>query len=114
MIHERCGMPGGRRVADRRDFLRVASGGALALNLTGLLRAQAASETSTRALVAPSIGQPAAAKIRSCILIFYYGGPSHLDTYDMKPSAPAEVRGEFKPTATSVPGLHICEHLPRM
>ena len=39
--------------------------------------------------------------IRSCILVFYYGGPSHLDTYDLKPNAPAEVRGEFKPIATA-------------
>ncbi|MFB3104267.1 MAG: DUF1501 domain-containing protein, partial [Pseudomonadales bacterium] len=52
------------------------------------------------------------AKIRSCIVIFYYGGPSHLDTFDMKPKAPSEVRGEFKAISTSVPGLHISEHLP--
>src|SRR5437899_9839227 len=52
--------------------------------------------------------------IRSCILIFYYGGPSHLDTWDPKPDAPAEVRGEYRAIATSVPGLHVCEHLPRM
>src|SRR5947209_1353889 len=52
--------------------------------------------------------------IRACIFIFYYGGPSHLDTYDLKPDAPSEVRGEFKPIATSVPGLNIAEHLPGM
>lgn len=52
--------------------------------------------------------------IRACILIFYYGGPSHIDTWDMKPDAPKEVRGSFQPIATSVPGLQICEHLPRM
>ena len=51
--------------------------------------------------------------MRSCILIFYYGGPSHLDSWDMKPHAPAEVRGEFRPIATRVPGLRISEHLPR-
>jgi hypothetical protein len=55
----------------------------------------------------------AAAPIRSCILIFYYGGPSHLDTLDPKPNAPAEVRGEYGTTATSVPGVRLCEHLPR-
>jgi hypothetical protein len=49
--------------------------------------------------------------IRSCIFVFLYGGPSHLDTFDMKPDAPAEIRGEFKPVATSVPGLQISEHL---
>jgi len=47
-------------------------------------------------------------------LIFYYGGPSHLDTYDPKPDAPAEIRGEFRTIATSAPGIRICEHLPRM
>src|SRR5262249_10873250 len=52
--------------------------------------------------------------IRSCILIFYQGGPSHHDTWDMKPRAPAEVRGEFRPIATSVPGLWACEHLPHL
>src|SRR5262245_17403645 len=53
-------------------------------------------------------------RIRSCILIFYYGGPSHLDTFDPKPGAPAEVRGEYRTISTSVSGLHVCEHLPRM
>ncbi len=52
--------------------------------------------------------------VRSCIFVFYYGGPSHLDTYDMKPLAPAEIRGEFQPISTSVPGLAVCEHLPQM
>jgi hypothetical protein len=50
--------------------------------------------------------------IRSCILIFYYGGPSHIDTFDMKPNAPAEIRGQFRSMATNVPGLRICELLP--
>jgi Protein of unknown function (DUF1501) len=99
---------------DRREFLRIAGGGSLALNLCGLLRAQAASDDPNRAALAVAPAPSVTAKIRSCILVFYYGGPSHLDTFDMKPSAPAEVRGEFKPIATSVPGLHICEHLPRM
>ena len=49
---------------------------------------------------------------KSCILVFYYGGPSHLDTYDMKPEAPAEVRGEFKAIDTVVPGIQVSEHLP--
>ena len=50
--------------------------------------------------------------IRSCIFIFYYGGPSHLDTWDMKPKAPREVRGEFRPIATNVPGIQVSEHMP--
>jgi hypothetical protein len=50
----------------------------------------------------------------ACILIFLNGGPSHLDMWDMKPDAPAEVRGEFKPIASSVVGVQMSEHLPRM
>jgi hypothetical protein len=67
----------------------------------------------------PSLAAPArpsaksAAPIRSCIHIFYYGGPSHLDTLDPKPDAPAEVRGEYRTIATAVPGVRLCEHLPR-
>jgi hypothetical protein len=47
-------------------------------------------------------------------VIFLTGGPSHLDTFDMKPEAPAEIRGEFKAVATKLPGVHICEHLSRL
>jgi hypothetical protein len=49
-----------------------------------------------------------------CIVVFLNGGPSHLDMWDMKPDAPAEIRGEFRPTATTVPGVQLCEHLPRL
>ncbi|MFN9973986.1 MAG: DUF1501 domain-containing protein, partial [Phycisphaerae bacterium] len=62
----------------------------------------------------PSASKSEISPIRSCILIFYYGGPSHLDTYDLKPEAPVDIRGEFRPISTSVPGLSVCEHLPRM
>ena len=89
----------------RRRLIQLgAAGGYMGLNLGGLWRAQA------------SIGSEAisAKPIRACILIFYYGGPSHIDTYDLKPEAASEVRGEFKPISTVVPGLQICEHLPRM
>ena len=93
--------------ATRRQLLQWSANGCLGLSLGGLLRAQSAH--------ADSAEHPAnTAKIRSCILIFYYGGPSHLDTYDLKPNAPAEVRGEFKPISTSVPGMQVCEHLPHM
>ncbi len=87
----------------RRQVLQAAAGSTLGLNLGGLLAAQAANGSST-----------AAKPIRSCIVIFYYGGPSHLDTFDLKPQAPIEVRGEFQPISTSVPGLQICEHLPKL
>jgi hypothetical protein len=52
-------------------------------------------------------------RIRSCILLFYYGGPSHIDTLDPKPDAPAEVRGQYGTIATNVPGIRVCEHMPR-
>ncbi len=53
-------------------------------------------------------------RAKSIILVNLFGGPSHLDMFDMKPEAPAEIRGEFRPIATSLTGLQICEHLPRM
>ena len=86
---------------NRREALKLATGGYLGLNLGGLLSAQ-----STLA------AQAEKSKIRSCIVLFYYGGPSHLDTLDMKPNAPQEIRGEFKPISTSVPGIQVSEHLP--
>src|SRR5207244_386254 len=51
---------------------------------------------------------------RSVILVLLTGGPSQLDTLDMKPDAPAEIRGEFRPIDTAVPGIQICEHLPQL
>ena len=87
----------------RREVLRV--GG---LSLFG-------SMTLPRLLQAAARGQHSPTpKARSIILVNLFGGPSHLDMFDMKPDAPAEVRGEFWPIATSVPGLRICEHLPRL
>jgi hypothetical protein len=53
-------------------------------------------------------------KARSCVLVYLLGGPPHLDMWDLKPASPAEIRGPFQPRATSVPGTHICEHLPRL
>ena len=89
----------------RRQWLGATGLGALGLNLGTLLHAQAAA--------APRAGQPPQG-IRACILLYQYGGPSHLDTFDLKPNAPAEIRGEFQPIATSVPGLQVAEHLPRL
>ncbi len=87
----------------RRQLLQF-TGGGLGLSLGGLWRAEAAGRG------AATVRNP----IRACILIFYYGGPSHIDTFDLKPSAPAEVRGDFKPIATSVPGVRVCDGLPRL
>src|SRR5438552_5424445 len=87
----------------RRELLRVGGLGLLGLSLADWLRLEAA---AAKAL-------PRTANVKSCILLYYYGGPSHQDTWDMKPDAPAEVRGEFKPVPTNVPGLRISEHLSR-
>jgi len=85
----------------RRDFLHLGALSSLGLSLADLFRFQAAA------------GTPRANREVSCILIWLDGGPSHLETFDPKPEAPIEVRGEFNPIATSVDGIQICEHLPR-
>lgn len=97
-------MPSTLRGWTRRQLFPLGLGGYLGLDLGGFWRAQAANPKPAGTL------RP----ISSCILIFQYGGPSQLDTFDLKPHAPAEVRGEFKPISTTVPGLHVCEHLPRL
>ncbi len=89
---------------NRRQVLRAGGLGMLGWNLASLLRAGAVRGATDSGMPGP---------IRACILIFYYGGPSHIDTWDMKPKAPREVRGEFRPIATNVPGIEVCEHMPR-
>src|SRR5437764_4353661 len=89
---------------NRRELLQVGYSGLLGISLSSLTAARAEAGKTSRV---PS-------KPRSVILVFLTGAPSHLDTFDMKPDAPPEVRGEFKPIATKVPGLHVCEHLPRL
>src|SRR5450631_3707920 len=87
----------------RRSFLQVGAAGLAALSLPRYLQ-----------LEANGAVKEGSAKIKNCITIFLVGSPGHLDTWDMKPNAPAEVRGKFKPTATKVPGIQICEHFPLM
>jgi hypothetical protein len=91
----------------RRSLLRLGGASYLGLSLGGLWHAQLAHAGQRVAMAGPP-------PIKACILLFCYGGPSHLDTLDMKPAAPADVRGDFKPISTSVPGLQICEHLPKL
>ena len=79
------------------------------LGLPDLFRGRAAAEPGTGAGPATS---PGFGRARSCILIFQWGGPSQLDTWDPKPDAPDDVRGEFATIATSVPGVRISEHFP--
>ncbi len=92
----------------RREVLRVGGLGFTGLACPELFRARA------RAATAGTARAGGFGKARACILIFNYGGPSHLDLWDLKPDAPPEIRGEFKPIATRVPGVSITEHLPRL
>jgi hypothetical protein len=85
---------------NRREFLRVGGLSLFGLGLPQLLQARSSPSSTPRA--------------KACILLFMWGGPAQQDTWDMKPLAPVEFRGEFRPIATSVPGLQVCEHLPRL
>lgn len=87
----------------RRDFLHLGVLSAFGLGLADTFRLQASA--------AEAAGRPATAK--SCILIWLDGGPSHLDMFDLKPEAPVEIRSQFQSIPTAVPGIQICEHLPR-
>src|SRR5262245_2990724 len=83
----------------RRQLLQVGGAGLLGLSLPQFLRAADAARGKGRA--------------RSVIFLHQWGGPSHHDTFDMKPHAPDAIRGEYTPVASSLPGLTVCEHLPR-
>jgi len=87
----------------RRSFLTIGSAGMAALSLPGLLKLE-----SKGAVKENTKG------VRNCIVLFLVGSPGQLDTWDMKPDAPAEVRGKFKPIQTNVNGVQICEHFPLM
>ncbi len=89
----------------RREWLRAGAISLFGLSWPQLLasRGEAGSATTAGA----SFG-----RAKSCILLFMWGGPSHQDTWDLKPDAPAEIRGEFRPIATNVPGIQIGEHFP--
>ena len=85
----------------RRGFVQTGYSAALGLSLAGTLPHRADAGTSEKPR-----------KAKSVIIVFLTGAASHIDTFDMKPNAPAEIRGQFKPIASSVPGLQVCEHLP--
>src|SRR5262245_66260503 len=96
---------GGKTFCDgvaRRDFLRLGTAGLFGLPFTlpGLLAARAAA--------------PPAKRDVSLIFLFLHGGLSTIDTFDLKPDAPAEFRGEFRPIRTSVPGVLVGEHVPKL
>jgi hypothetical protein len=91
----------------RREYLRAGALSLIGLGLPQLLQAR---EEQVRTRRSPG----ARPKAKACILLFMWGGPAHQDIWDMKPAAPVEYRGEFQPIATCVPGIQICEHLPRL
>jgi hypothetical protein len=88
----------------RRQLLHVGGIGMLALGLARLLQASAPGSSAP----------PRRNAEKSCIFILQLGGPSHVDTWDLKPDAPPEIRGPYKSIATSVPGVQVCELLPQL
>ncbi len=89
----------------RREWFRVGGLTSMGLMLPDLLRAEEARAVERRA---STFG-----RAKSCIFCFMFGGPAHQDIWDLKPDAPAEVRGQFSPIGTKVPGTHFCEHIPK-
>jgi hypothetical protein len=86
----------------RREFLRVGGLALAGLSLPTLFAKQASARPDNRS------------KAKACIQLFMWGGPSQLETFDLKPEAPEGIRSLFRPIATNVPGIRICEHLPRL
>src|SRR5580704_7712795 len=89
----------------RREFIQVGFSGLLGLGLPDFLAARA--RAASRLNASPP-------RAKSVILVFLTGGLSHIDSFDMKPDAPDGIRGEFRPIASKVPGIPICEHLPKL
>src|SRR5665213_3076909 len=102
---------GGARLCDgltRREVLRLGGLGVFGLSMPQLLRHRQAQAASTL-----TGNESTRGRAKSCIVLFLMGGPPQHSTWDPKPDAPAEVRGDFGPIATTVPGLSISELLPR-
>jgi uncharacterized protein (DUF1501 family) len=92
----------------RRDFIRIGSLGLFGLGLRDLFAVKALAEGT-----AAHDGKESSPQ-RSVILVWLSGGPPQMDTFDMKPDGPKETRGIFKPIPTNVPGIHVCEHMPKI
>ena len=86
---------------NRRTLLQVGYSGLLGVGLSSVLAGRTSAAETTR-------------KPKSVVIVFLTGAVSHHDTFDMKPDAPVEIRGEFQPISTSIPGLHVTEHLPKL
>jgi hypothetical protein len=89
---------------NRRVFLRAGLLAPLGLGMADAMRLRSAAQGS----------RARAGAAKACILLYMTGGPAQHETFDPKPNAPEGIRGEFRPIATNVPGIQICEHLPRM
>jgi len=96
-----------RRLLTRRDALRL---GAAGLSLPGLL----AMQSRAQAAGLNDAGVRSFGKAKRCIVLFAWGGMSHIDTWDLKPDADSDVRSVFASIPTTIPGYHVCEHLPRL
>ncbi|MFM7102596.1 MAG: DUF1501 domain-containing protein [Verrucomicrobiota bacterium] len=96
----------------RREFLRVGGAGLLGLSLGDILRLQA--EQPPAAGPAPSAPKNGWGQAKQVLMIYLQGGPSHIDIWDPKPDAPSNIRGEFKPIRTAVPGLQLSEVMPKL
>ena len=93
----------------RREWLRVGGLGAGGLMLPELVRGRAQARSTSKAAGNSTLGSA-----KYCILCFLIGGPAHQDIWDLKPDGRAEYRGEFQPIASAVPGIFVCEHIPKV
>src|SRR5579864_4827475 len=93
----------------RRELLRVGGAGLLGVSLSGLLQLEAMGQTTPQGKKRAGFGSA-----KNFIFIFLQGGPSHLDIWDPKPDAPDNIRGQFKPIATKIPGVQISEVMPNL
>ncbi|MSR58292.1 MAG: DUF1501 domain-containing protein [Planctomycetaceae bacterium] len=98
----------------RRELLQWGSLGVLGLGLGDLLAARGLAAPPSAAQAGSLADTAGFGKAKACILMFMWGGPSHIDTWDLKPNAPREVRGEFQPIDTNVSGIRISEHFSHL
>src|SRR5687767_7049889 len=92
----------------RRHVLKVGGLGLLGLTMNTLWAAEARSKSKTHKAKNP------APRAKSVVFLYQFGGPSHIDMFDMKPNAPEGIRGPHKPISSNVPGIQVSEHLPRV
>jgi hypothetical protein len=97
----------------RREFLQVGFSGLLGLSAVELPKIASAADRSPSSPL-PDLTRLRASGVKSVIMVFQTGAPSHVDTFDMKPEAPEGIRGAFKSIATDVPGMFVTEHLPKL